>query len=207
VGHIVNLHEVYLEPGVYVISLENETPGTRLGVSLYGPSNEIGQPYFGKPDLFAPNAASWISDGGPLEYVTVQIQQGGGDYHCLAVWKVGPADLPDAASYSVNIYGGATPVDEALPIVSALRSIYPNPFNPRTTIGYELGEDADVTIELFDVRGTRIRRLTLGRQSAGRHTWALDGVDQNGASLASGRYIVQLLIGQERHHRSVTLLK
>ena len=56
------------------------------------------------------------------------------------------------------------------PDVTLLLANYPNPFNPETWIPYQLAHDADVEIRIYDVRGTVVRRLGLGYQSAGFYT-------------------------------------
>ncbi|MCK4776387.1 MAG: hypothetical protein KAT30_16440, partial [Candidatus Krumholzibacteria bacterium] len=54
-----------------------------------------------------------------------------------------------------------------IPGTHALHRNYPNPFNPQTTIRYELVHDTEATLEIFDVRGRHVRTLVAGRQPAG----------------------------------------
>ncbi len=73
------------------------------------------------------------------------------------------------------------------PVWLQMNSIYPNPFNPQTTIVYELKQDASLEISIFDLAGRCIRKSDLGRQNAGRHELSFDGQD-----LASGEYLVEV---------------
>ena len=54
-----------------------------------------------------------------------------------------------------------------IPTETALLPNYPNPFNPETWIPYQLAEDADVTLSIYDTKGVTVRRLDLGHQLAG----------------------------------------
>lgn len=72
----------------------------------------------------------------------------------------------------------------------SLRAV-PNPFNPRTRIDFELEHRAPVTLEVFDVRGRRLRTVGLGMRSAGAHAWIWEGTDDAGRSVASGSYVIR----------------
>jgi PKD repeat protein len=60
---------------------------------------------------------------------------------------------------------------------------YPNPFNPRTTIAFELPSAGTAVIAVYDASGRRIRTLIDGRLDAGRHTVLWDGTDDRGRNL------------------------
>ena len=73
-----------------------------------------------------------------------------------------------------------------------LRSNVPNPFNPKTTIGFHLPEAGPVSLVVFDVGGRRVRGLLEGWLPAGEHAVAWDGLDDSGRSLPSGLYFYRL---------------
>ena len=123
------------------------------------------------------------------------------------MWKVNESGLGQDGDYRLNFHGGITGTEDRLPSRHALVDIYPNPFNPRTNVAFRLARETNVTLELYDMRGAKVRSVSLGSLAAGPHDYALSGVDQRGAALASGRYVVQLIIGEERHRRSITLIK
>ena len=86
------------------------------------------------------------------------------------------------------------------PAQTTLLPNYPNPFNPETWIPYQLAEDAPVTLTIYDVRGTQVRRLDLGYQPAGIYQTRVraaywDGRNDLGEWVASGLYFYTLSAG------------
>jgi hypothetical protein len=89
-----------------------------------------------------------------------------------------------------------------------LGQIHPNPFNPLTTIQYQLDKPAVVHIEVFDAAGALVRRLISGTQmSAGSHTVDWHGRHEDGRSMAAGVYLVRMRAGGIDQTKLVTLLK
>ncbi|NNE70847.1 MAG: T9SS type A sorting domain-containing protein [Rhodothermales bacterium] len=101
-------------------------------------------------------------------------------------------------------FGQATPVDDApeLPQTVALDQNFPNPFNPSTTIGWQLPESGAVTIRVFDQLGRMVGTVADGHFPAGSHEARFDG-----SHLASGSYLYVLDAGGQRLTRQFTLLK
>ncbi|MCF7912658.1 MAG: T9SS type A sorting domain-containing protein [Candidatus Cloacimonetes bacterium] len=67
-------------------------------------------------------------------------------------------------------------VSETAPRVNKLSAIYPNPFNPNTTIDYELAESGQVNIEVYNIKGQKVAVLIDEHKDAGRYslTWNAD---------------------------------
>jgi hypothetical protein len=89
---------------------------------------------------------------------------------------------------------------------------FPNPFNPHTWIPYQLGEDCQVKIQIFSVRGDLLRELDLGYQTAGlylsRHKAAYwDGRDESAETVASGVYFYKISAGHYHALRKLTILR
>ena len=89
---------------------------------------------------------------------------------------------------------------------------YPNPFNPETWIPYRLAREAEVAITIYDTKGTLVRRLALGNQSAGYYAergraayW--DGRNEDGEAVASGIYIYQFRAGDYAASRRMVIVK
>jgi hypothetical protein len=78
------------------------------------------------------------------------------------------------------------------PQATLLATIYPNPFNPRTTIGYELAEAATLKLAIYDVRGMQVRVLEAGNRPSGRHQVTWDGQDDKGRAVPTGTYFCRL---------------
>ena len=93
------------------------------------------------------------------------------------------------------------------PLKLVLHPAYPNPFNPTTTIAYELPEPAQVTLTVYNVRGQLVRTLVNERQGAGPWTTAWNGTNQMGQAVGSGVYIYRLTAGDLQRSRKLVLLK
>lgn len=79
-----------------------------------------------------------------------------------------------------------------LPLQFALLPNAPNPFNPSTTIHFELPQSAEVALEIFDLSGRQVRRLFEGMLGAGAHRLLWDGRDEWRRALDSGVYFCRL---------------
>ena len=86
-------------------------------------------------------------------------------------------------------------------------AVYPNPFNPRTTISYELPADTDVSIIIYDAIGQEIRQLVSQHYTAGRYSVQWDAKDHMGRSVGSGVYIAKILAGPNTATQKMLLLK
>lgn len=84
----------------------------------------------------------------------------------------------------------------------ALVGNYPNPFNPETTIRYELPEDVHVQLEVYDMLGRRVALLVDELQRSGSHVTRF-----NGADLASGVYLYRLQAGAFEKVSQMILMK
>lgn len=84
----------------------------------------------------------------------------------------------------------------------------PNPFNPRTSIRFDLDRDASVELDLVDLAGRHVRTLRSREHlRAGRHTLVWDGRDDGGAPVASGSYLVRLRAGALTSTARVILIR
>jgi hypothetical protein len=95
----------------------------------------------------------------------------------------------------------------ALPEEFALEQNCPNPFNPETVISYSLEKTGDISVEIYNCLGQRVRILSTGNQAAGRYSVRFDGTDDSGAPLASGVYLYRLRVGDHQLTRKMVLLK
>ncbi|MCE2433146.1 MAG: T9SS type A sorting domain-containing protein, partial [Candidatus Latescibacteria bacterium] len=86
-------------------------------------------------------------------------------------------------------------------------AVYPNPFNPRTTISYELPADTDVSVIIYDAIGQEIRQLVSRHYTAGRYSVQWDAKDHMGRSVGSGVYIAKIVAGSNTSIQKMLLLK
>ncbi len=84
---------------------------------------------------------------------------------------------------------------------------YPNPFNPATTIRYQLPEAAAVQLVIYNVLGQQVRSLVNERREAGYHQIAWDGRNDAGAQVGSGIYIYRFEAGQFQKVQKMILMK
>ena len=103
-------------------------------------------------------------------------------------------------------------INTAVPTETVLLPNYPNPFNPETWIPYDLAQDADVHIHIYNAKGKSIRQLSLGFRTAGTYRtrsraayW--DGQNATGEPVASGIYFYTLQAGQFKATRQMVIIK
>jgi hypothetical protein len=130
---------------------------------------------------------------------------GGGDwYYRVTAVDVHGNEGPPSAEILVDDPTGVPPF---VPTEYAFRGTYPNPFNPQTTIVFDLPEAAPVRLEIFALDGRRVGRLVAGVLSAGRHRIPWNARDTEGRSLASGVYLVRWEAGRHTATRRVMLVR
>ena len=101
----------------------------------------------------------------------------------------------------------AVALEEALPAAFRLHQNHPNPFNPVTTIEYELPRDALVILKVFDLLGREVKTLVRGYRNAGRWSVVWDGTDRRGREVGPGLYFYQLRAGGQEHVRKMMLVQ
>ncbi|MFO7895715.1 MAG: C10 family peptidase [Candidatus Cloacimonadales bacterium] len=97
--------------------------------------------------------------------------------------------------------------ENVIQLQTSLESNYPNPFNPTTTISYNLAEEGEVELEIFNVKGQKVKTLVSEKQAAGTHSVVWNGKDNSGSNLSSGVYFYKLRSGSYTSTRKMILLK
>lgn len=111
------------------------------------------------------------------------------------------------SSSAVFTWSGTTSVIETVPPPLFLEPNHPNPFNPSTRIGFTLPAAGEISLEIFDAAGRRVRTIERGILPAGRHEAAWDGLDDRGGNLPSGVYFARLQTGKIVLSRKMVLLR
>jgi hypothetical protein len=117
-----------------------------------------------------------------------------------------PLQIPVALTVdsTATISGaGRTPLPEHY----ALAPNRPNPFNPATTIAYDLPRAGESRLVIYDVNGAQVRQLVDKHEPAGRYAVTWDGRDDSGAPVASGVYFYRFTSGTFMQTRKMVLLK
>ncbi|MHB9027807.1 MAG: two-component regulator propeller domain-containing protein [Candidatus Latescibacterota bacterium] len=94
-----------------------------------------------------------------------------------------------------------------LPVEATVRGVYPNPFNPSTTIEFTLRKTGYVTLSIYNLAGQKIHDLKSGMMNAGTLWVVWDGKNKNGRPVSSGVYFAQLRSGNTVVNRKMTLAK
>jgi hypothetical protein len=94
-----------------------------------------------------------------------------------------------------------------LPRVFALHGNYPNPFNPATTIAFDLPSSQPVNLVIYSLNGHLVKRLVNGRLPAGRHEVIWRGLDDRKRTVAAGTYLYRLEAGSWSDTGKLNLVK
>jgi hypothetical protein len=93
------------------------------------------------------------------------------------------------------------------PQAFALQQNFPNPFNSSTVIRFDLPEDGEVELAVFNLAGQQVAALVEGVREAGNYTINWDGRDDRGQELASGMYLYRLRAGERRETKKLVLVR
>ena len=96
---------------------------------------------------------------------------------------------------------------DLIPNSTELSNVYPNPFNPSTTIDYQLSVGSDVSLIIYDMKGSIVKTLVSNFQDAGLHQVTWNGKNDNGGQVSSGMYLVRMQTNGQLYQQAITLLK
>ncbi len=113
---------------------------------------------------------------------------------------VGEARFSLLVSYDALTSGGTI---KMLPVEFALHAAYPNPFNPSTTISFDLPESGKVSLSIYDLKGALVGTLLNENKVAGtyQYKWTPN------SELASGMYLFELKTKNKTRHQKITYIK
>jgi hypothetical protein len=114
--------------------------------------------------------------------------------------------------FSVLQYTGTTRIEESfdsenLPKKYTLYQNHPNPFNPETTIRFDMPRESLVSLEIYNMTGQLVRTFRNRKMTAGYHKIHWDGRDDRGVDLSSGVYFYRLRAGGFSRTRKMVFLK
>ena len=169
------------------------------------------------------NNAGWrllrSVDGENFEAVS-ELMQGAGTSDAMLSYSIEDVNLPSREKVwyqleQVDLDGSisrSNPVEVLLgarmPVPTVFSTnVYPNPFNPSTTISYDLPNESFVSIVIYDAIGQEIRRLVSEQTAAGRYRVQWDALDTQGRAVGSGVYIAKVEAGSFSSSQKMLLLK
>jgi hypothetical protein len=132
-----------------------------------------------------------------------------GDYVIDDLWW--PMFRHDRARTGCYGFDASTDVDDqagaAPPPATAIRSVFPNPFNPMTRIVFEIAEKAAVRLSIYDVSGRAVAELVRGDLEPGRYEAAWNGRAMGGRAASSGVYFCRFEAGGVVETKKIVLLR
>jgi Kre9/KNH-like N-terminal Ig-like domain/FlgD Ig-like domain len=161
-------------------------------------------------------AAPFTIDPGETRAVTFTVEQSlagaGINQDRILVYSSDSDESPYPGGVNITLINdsGTSGVDdpEAIPSSFRLVSAYPNPFNPMTTLAYDLPEAATVDLMIYDMNGRLVRSLVVREaQGAGRNEVVWRGRDDRGRAVVAGVYFYRLVTGSYTETKRMTLIK
>lgn len=92
-------------------------------------------------------------------------------------------------------------------VVTELKNVYPNPFNPIAFISYSLADNNPVAIKIYNNRGQLVRVIDNAPATAGNHRIEWNGMDNSGNACSTGLYLVRMTAGNKTFTQKVVLVK
>ena len=95
-----------------------------------------------------------------------------------------------------------------MPTITKLTaSNYPNPFNPNTNISFSIPNNSHVKIDIYNIKGQRVKELLNEPKTAGEHKVVWTGVDEKGRKVSSGIYFYRVRTEDSSVTKKMMLLK
>jgi hypothetical protein len=152
------------------------------------------------------SSLSLTSASGTLAATTIQVRLTGEASNTyngnIIVSSAGAVDRTIAVRGTVDATVSRSREEVGVPTQINLLQNYPNPFNPTTTIRFELPAASNVTLEVYNTLGQRVRTLVSENRPAGSHAVTFDA-----AGLSSGVYMYRLQVGNTVMHKKMVLMK
>ena len=156
-------------------------------------------------DLSALGTGRTIHGSGDIAFLTFRMTDENGDPSL----RFDDATLRGAENTKLNVDVDDVALSRGadVPTVTRLVGAVPNPFNPVTSIAYELSKPERVSVNIYDAQGRLVRILVDQTQGAGLHEQMWDGRDNSGRACASGVYLVRMNAGAYGKSAKVVMLK
>ena len=92
-------------------------------------------------------------------------------------------------------------------LLTSLSGNYPNPFNPETTIAFSLAKPGNVKLDVYNIKGQKVKTLVNKTMEMGKHSIVWNGTNENGRNVASGLYLYKLKTEKEEFNSKMILMK
>ena len=122
---------------------------------------------------------------------TVKCYASDSDFTAVATWNVNIAVSNDVEVISVN----------------NLSQNIPNPFNPSTNISFSLKKNSNVSINVYNIKGQKVRTLVSDKYSQGNHTVVWNGLDDDNRPVSSGVYFYRMVSDEFQSTKKAIMMK
>ena len=146
-----------------------------------------------------------LSNTTELTYEDILPEAGDFEYYIIAMYD--QENESGASNTEIISWDGTSVDDPLIPIVNALYQNSPNPFNPQTSISFDLKDDAKVVLEIYNMKGQKVRQLVNSSISAGQHSVVWNGKDDNNKTVSSGIYFYKFKTEDYQATKKMLLLK
>ena len=202
---IARLFSLDLPAGEYRARLIPQSARADLGLSVFLPDGSGWALAKGEE---TPGGGSWYAPVGQTETALFGLTVPGNVL--VVVWKTSASDLAEDQPFTLAFAQDTstdTPSGGKLPSRVAITGTWPNPFNPRLEIAYELPAEGRVRLAVYDPRGHAVAILVDQPMAAGRHQVVWTATDDRGRSVSSGVYFLRLEGPGGRDGRKVVLVR
>lgn len=185
---VVEVWDMWLNTGEQLHLIADDLSGVLdLGAALFA-SN--GAAYYASEEGAAAHAnAAGIGGSETLDFIADH-----DDWYGLVVYN----SNDNTGDYRLTVQDATTVAADELPVTrNGLRTASANPFTGSVSLQYSLTAAGHAQLDIFDVRGRRIRTLLQGDAVAGSHQLVWDGKDDAGEDLPGGVYLARLRVGDE----------
>jgi hypothetical protein len=123
----------------------------------------------------------------------------------------GEAITFDTSEIEQITFGPDVSVEEMVEFVSQIPikflKNYPNPFNPETTISFEISESGKTEVEIFNVKGQKVKTLLNENLEFGSHSIVWDGRNDKEEQVSSGMYFYRISVNGNQKTSKMLMLK
>ncbi len=145
-----------------------------------------------------------IADLTQINYTDSNVPDGTYEYYIVSLTNEGESD----PSNLVTVQVGTSSVNDNVNLTqTTLLGNYPNPFNPTTTISFYVNNRTDVELDIYNVKGEKVRTFNATGIGAGNHSFVWEGLSDSGRVQPSGVYFYKLKAGTYTKTRKMILIK
>ncbi|MFC1573479.1 SBBP repeat-containing protein, partial [Candidatus Eisenbacteria bacterium] len=215
-GFMISEYNTVFDDPSYIlveVQLHNNGPGTAYDV-ITEISESVSWLQITDPDCYygdiPEGESAWGEDGDSFGLYLEDGYPGGGFDVLLHVWYQDSAGSSNYVQLEVTIdpnLAGVGDSAEVMPAAVRLLPNWPNPFNPSTSIPFELAEPGCVSLRIFDIGGRLVRTLVDDRLAGDSHVAVWNGRDDQGGTLPSGAYFYSLHVGERTLTRKLVIVQ